>query len=299
MLARSLTPNERERVGAKPLPSADTRVAVPAGERQYHIGLGPGELADYILLPGDQDRVDKVASYFDSVERRHRHREFASATGDYRGLRVSVVSTGIGTDNVEIVLAEILAITDKPAFIRIGSCGALQPGIELEDLVISAGSVRLETTTNWFVHEGYPALAHYECVLALEEAATTLGHRHHLGITATAPGFYGAQGRPIPQLPIRYPDLAEEMTRQGVLNFEMEVSALLVLAGLGGCRAGAVCAVYANRRTGEFVSGDSKDRAETAAVETGLESLRILAEIDRQKAQAGAARWRPSLWSPR
>src|SRR3954453_16299594 len=108
MLARSLTPHERERAGAKPLPNADTRVAVPAGERQYHIGLGAGELADYILPPGDQDRGDKVASYFDTVERRHRHREFASATGEYRGLRVSVVSTGIGTDNVEIVLAEIL-----------------------------------------------------------------------------------------------------------------------------------------------------------------------------------------------
>ena len=279
------------------MPNADTRVATPTGERQYHIGLGPGELADYILLPGDQDRVERVAAHFDSVERRHRHREFASATGEFRGLRVSCVSTGIGTDNVEIVVSEILAIADKPTFIRIGSCGALQDGMELGDLVISTGSVRLETTTNWFVHEGYPAVANYEAVLALEEAASRLGHRHHVGITATAPGFYGAQGRPIPHLPIRYPDLAEEMTRQGVLNFEMEASALLVLAGLGGCRAGVVCAVYANRRTGEFVVGEGKDRAEAAAVETGLESLTILAELDRQKTKAGATRWRPSLWS--
>ena len=280
------------------MPNADARVAVPAGERQYHIGLGPGELADYILLPGDQDRVERVASRFDSVERTHRHREFASATGLYRGLRVSCVSTGIGTDNVEIVIAEILALVQHPTFIRIGSCGALQPGMELGDLVISTGSVRLETTTNWFVHEGYPAVANYEAVLALVEAAEGLGHRHHLGITATAPGFYGAQGRPIPQLPIRYPDLADELTRQGVLNFEMEASAVFVLAGLGGSRAGVVCAVYANRRTGAFVEGDSKATAEAAAIETGLESLRILAELDRQKSKAGAMHWRPSLWSP-
>jgi uridine phosphorylase len=280
------------------LPNADSRVAIPAGERQYHIGLGPGELADYILLPGDQDRVDRVAARFDSVELRHRHREFATATGIYKGLRVSCVSTGIGSDNVEIVISEILAITDHPTFIRIGSCGALQPDMALGDLVISTGSVRLETTTSWFVHEGYPAVAHYEAVLALVEAAEGLGHRHHLGITATAPGFFGAQGRPIPQLPIRYPDLAEEMARQGILNFEMEASAVFVLAGLGGCRAGVVCAVYANRRTGEFVEGDAKDRAEAAAVDTGLESLLILAEIDRQKSKAGAARWRPSLWTP-
>jgi len=280
------------------LANADASVATPAGERQYHIGLGPGELADYILLPGDQDRVEKVASRFESIERTHRHREFASATGLYRGQRVSVISTGIGTDNVEIVIAEILAITTRPTIVRIGSCGALQPGMELGDLVISAGSVRLETTTSWFVHDGYPAVASYEAVAALVEAAESLGNRYHVGITATAPGFYGAQGRPIPQLPIRYPHLADEMTRQGILNFEMEASAVLVLAGLAGCRAGVVCAVYANRRTGEFVEGDVKDRAEAAAVDTGLESLRVLAEMDRQKSKAGAAQWRPSLWAP-
>ncbi len=281
-----------------PEAETDARVAVPTGEQQYHIGLGPGDLAEYILLPGDQDRVDIVASHFEEVELRHRHREFATATGRYRGLRVSCVSTGIGTDNVEIVLSEILAITQHPTFIRIGSCGALQPGIEIGDLVINTGSLRLETTTNWFVHEGYPAVAHYEAVLALEEAATRLGHRHHMGLGATAPGFYGAQGRPIPHLPIRYPDLAEEIARQGILNFEMEASALLVLAGLGGCRAGAVCAVYANRRTGQFAEGDTRTKAEAAVVETGLESLLVLAELDRQKQTAGAARWRPSLWSP-
>jgi uridine phosphorylase len=280
------------------LPEADARVSVPNGERQYHIGVGPGDLADYILLPGDQDRVELVASHFDSVDLRHRHREFATATGTYRGMRVSCVSTGIGTDNVEIVLSEILAITQKPTFIRIGSCGALQPGMEVGDLVISTGSLRLETTTNWFVHEGYPAVAHYEVVLALEEAASRLGYRHHLGLTATAPGFYGAQGRPIPHLPIRYPDLAEEIARQGILNFEMEASALLVLAGLGGSRAGVVCAVYANRRTGQFAEGDVRTKAEAAVVATGLESLVVLAELDRQKQTAGAARWRPSLWSP-
>jgi len=279
------------------LPNADHRVALPVGERQYHIGLGPGELADYILLPGDQDRVPRVAARFDSIEREHRHREFASVTGTYRGQRVSVVSTGIGTDNVEIVVAEILAIVERPSLIRIGSCGALQPGMELGDLVISTGAVRLETTSAWFVHDGYPAVADYEALLALSEAAASLGHRHHVGLTATSPGFFGAQGRPIPQLPIRYPDLAEDMARQGVLNFEMEASALLVLAALARCRAGVVCAVYAKRTTGDFVVGEAKERAEAACVETGLEGLRILAQLDRQKRAAGAERWRPSLWS--
>jgi uridine phosphorylase len=286
------------------LPSADTRVesprdpriATPTGERQYHIGLGPGDLAEYILLPGDPDRTARIATRLDRVELEHRHREFASATGTYRGRRISIVSTGIGTDNVEIVIAEVLAITERPTFIRVGSCGALQPGIELGDLVISTGAVRLETTTSWYVHDGYPAIASYEAIVALVEAAARLGHRTHLGITATAPGFFGAQGRPIPQLPIRFPDLADEMARQRVTNFEMEASAVLTLAGLAGCRAGVVCAVYAQRTAGTFVEGEQKDRAEAACVETGLESLVILAELDRQKRQAGTERWRPSLW---
>jgi uridine phosphorylase len=287
------------------LPNADTRVdslrdrriATPIGERQYHIGLGPGELAEYILLPGDPDRSARVASRFDSIELEQQHREFATVTGTYRGQRVSVVSTGIGTDNVEIVVAEILAITERPTFIRVGSCGALQPEMALGDLAITTGAVRLESTTSFFVHDGYPAVAHYEAVVALVEAAERLGHRYHVGVTATAPGFFGAQGRPIPELPIRYPDLAEDMARQRVMNFEMEASALLVLATLARCRAGVVCAVYANRTTGEFVSGDLKNEAEAACVDTGLESLVILAEMDRQKRTAETDRWRPSLWN--
>ncbi len=279
------------------MPNADHRVALPVGERQYHIGLGPGELAEYILLPGDPDRTPRIATRLDSIELERRHREFVSVTGSYRGQRVSVVSTGIGTDNVEIVVAEILAITERPTFIRVGSCGSLQPEIGLGDLVITSGAVRLEATTSFFVHDGYPAIADYEAIAALVEAADRLGHRAHVGVTATAPGFFGAQGRPIPHLPIRYPDLAEEMARQRVINFEMEASALLVLATLARCRAGVVCAVYAHRSTGDFVSGAAKDAAEAACVETGLESLQILAEMDRQKRDAVTDSWRPSLWT--
>jgi uridine phosphorylase len=277
------------------LTSADHRVALPVGERQYHIDLGPGELAEYLLLPGDPDRTSRIARLLDDVELERRHREFASVTGTYRGQRVSIVSTGIGTDNVEIVIAEILAITTRPTFIRVGSCGALQPEIGLGDLAITTGAVRLETTTSWFVNDGYPAVADYEAVLALIEAAERLGKRYHVGLTATSPGFFGAQGRPIPHLPIRYPDLAEDMARQRVMNFEMEASALLVLAGLAGCRAGVVCAVFAQRTTGDFVTGAAQDAAEAACVETGLESLAILAEMDRRKERAATGRWRPSL----
>ena len=283
-------------VGAREtVPAEDRRIGLPGGERQYHIALGRGEVAEYLLLPGDPDRTARFAARLDSIELERRNREFSTVTGTYKGVRVTVISTGIGTDNIEIVVTEILAVTDRPTFVRVGSCGALQPEIALGDLVISTGAVRLETTTAWYVHEGWPAIADGEAVMALTEAADRLGHRYHVGITATAPGFFGPQGRPIAQLPIRYPDLAAEMARQRVLNFEMEASALLTFASLAGCRAGVVCAVYAQRTTGAFVEGEIKDRAEAACVETGLEALSILAAMDDVKRAAGVDRWGPTL----
>lgn len=278
------------------LPNGDRRVALPTTDRQYHIDLAPGELADHILLPGDPARIDRIAGMLDTVELRREHREFASVTGTRDGLRISAVSTGIGTDNVEIALAEILALVPRPTLIRIGSCGVLRPEIALGDLVITTGAVRLESTTSWYVHDGFPAVAHYTAVAALVEAAATLGHAAHVGLTATAPSFYGAQGRPIPQLPIRYPDLAAELAAQGVINLEMEASALLVLAALAGARAGVVCTAFAQRTEGIFLDEAGRGAAELACIETGMLALRILAEMDRRTMAAGAANWHPSLW---
>ena len=279
------------------MPEADPLLALPDTDRQYHIDLAPGEVADYILLPGDLARTERIASMLDDVEVERQHREFSSVTGRHRGLRVTVVSTGIGADNVEIVIAELLAITDKPTFIRIGSCGTLREDIALGELIVTSGAVRLENTTSYFVDEGYPAVADHMAVLALLEAAHRTGIPAHLGLTATAPGFFGAQGRPIPQLPIRFPDMAERMARQGVMNFEMEASAVLTLAALAGCRAGVVCTVFAQRTTGDFVVGRQKQEAEAGLIDTGLEALHVLAEMDAQLAATGERHWRPSHWA--
>lgn len=280
------------------MPDTDPLISLPDTDRQYHIDLAPGEVADYILLPGDLARTERIGRLLDDVEVDRQHREFSSVTGRHRGLRISVVSTGIGADNVEIVLAELLAITDKPTFIRIGSCGVLRPEIALGDMVITTGAVRLENTTSYFVEDGYPAVADHVAVLALLEAAQRTGHRAHLGLTATAPGFFGAQGRPIPQLPLRFPDMAERMARQGVVNFEMEASAVLTLAALAGCRAGVICTVFAQRTTGDFVTGQQKQDAEDGLIEAGLEALHVLAEMDRQLVASGEKHWRPSHWAP-
>jgi uridine phosphorylase len=141
------------------VPDADPLVALPDTDRQYHIDLAPGEVADLILLPGDPGRTALIARLLDDVEVQRSHREFTSVTGRHRGLRVTVVATGIGTDNVEIVMAELLALTTRPTFLRIGSCGVLREDIDLGDLVISTGAVRLDATTSFYVEDGYPAVA--------------------------------------------------------------------------------------------------------------------------------------------
>ncbi len=252
------------------------------GERQYHIGLERGELAEYILLVGDPGRVRKVASRWDSVELERSNREITTATGTHRGMRISCMSTGMGTDNVEIVLAEVMEITDEATFVRIGSSGALQPEIALGDLIVSTGAVRLENTTDFYVHPGFPAVAHRDVVWALEAACRELGVPHHVGLTATASGFYAPQGRAMRTLPVRYPELADELRRQRVANLEMESSALFVLAHLAGLRSGTVCAAYAQRTDGTFLEGAAKEAAEARCIDAGLAGIHLLWQVDSE-----------------
>jgi uridine phosphorylase len=274
-------------------PTADlSRADAPrSGDRQYHVALERGELAEYVLLVGDPGRVAKVASHFDAVTLERSNREITTATGTYRGMPLSVMSTGMGTDNVEIVLAEVMEITEAPTFIRIGSSGALQPEIALGDLVISTGAVRLENTTAFYVRDGYPAIAHRDVVWALESACRELGLAYHIGLTATASGFFAPQGRQMRTLPVRYPELAEELRREGVANLEMESSALFILAGLAGLRSGTICAAYAQRTDGTFLEGAAKEAAEARCIDAGLAGIHLLWTIDQADTGDAHARW--------
>ena len=240
---------------------------------QYHIGCGPGDLAPRIILCGDPDRAGKVAEHFSKVRLERRNREYVTLTGTHEGRPISVMGTGIGPDNTEIAVVELSQLVKDPVLIRIGSSGALQPGIRLGDLVITTGAVRLENTSTYFVPEGYPAVAHHEVVRALAQAARSLRLRHHVGLTASAPGFYGAQSLRVPGFEPRYKDLPRELARLNVLHFEMEASALLTLAAMRGFRAGVACAVYAQRTSGTFVSESQKARAEEDVIRAGLAAL--------------------------
>ncbi|MGE3163678.1 MAG: nucleoside phosphorylase [Planctomycetota bacterium] len=245
--------------------------------RQYHIGVGPGEVAPSVLLVGDPARARRAAERFERRTGEWHNREYVTVSGTYRGTPVTVMATGIGCDNTEIAMVELSTLLPEATLIRAGTCGGLQPEIELGDLVVTWGAVRMEVTSLQYVPEGYPAVAHPDVVQGLLQVARRLGLPHHFGLTATASGFYGAQGRDQPYFPPRQPELPADLAKIGVKNLEMETSTLLTLATLRGYRAGAVCTAFANRTRNEFVPPDRKIEFEDRAVLCALETLVELA----------------------
>lgn len=264
--------------------------------RQYHIALAPGEVARHIILVGDPERAHRVATMFETVELERKNREYVTITGVHQGLRVSVMGTGMGAGSTEIAIVELCQCVERPVMIRCGSTGALQPGMAIGDLVISQGALRMENTSRFYVDDSYPAVADPQVVLALAAAAEAGGFAYHVGLTATAPGFYGAQGRNIPGFPPAVPDIVERLARQGIKNLEMETSCLLTLATLRGFSAGAVCAVYATRADNVFITHEQKSAAELACVTTGLQALHLLQAME--EARGARPIWHPGLGLP-
>jgi uridine phosphorylase len=266
----------------------------PNDDRQYHIELADGDVDGPVLLPGDPDRVEVIADYWDDYKEQARHREYRTLSGSYDGEPVSVTSTGIGSPSTAIAVEE-LARVGAETFIRVGSCGAIQPEVDIGDLVITTAAVRQEGTSDEYVREDYPAAAHDEVVTALVTAAERLGYDYHLGVTCSTDSFYAGQSRPGFEefRAAGAEEQIEALQEAGVLNFEMEASAIMTLANIYGLRAGAVCTAYANRVTGEF-----RTEGEGRAAETASLAAAILAKMDRKKAEAGADHWHAGLSIP-
>lgn len=255
--------------------------------KQYHIACGKGDLAQYLLVPGDPDRVPKIVKFWDSAKEISCHREFRSFTGVYKGVPISAMSSGIGPACMAIVINEASAI-GVHTFIRVGSSGAIQRGIDCGDLVISSAAVRLDGTSNCYIMPEYPAIANYEVLLALIEAADSLGvNNYHIGVTATTSDFYAGQNRPAKT---KTDNMLQVLQEAGVLNFEMETATLYTLANLYGLRAGSVCAVYANRCTGEFRPGEGEENA----IRVANEAVKILNQWDEKKKAKGRKWLSPS-----
>lgn len=259
---------------------------------QYHLMVKPGDVSKYVLLPGDPERVPVIAKFWDKYWHVASHREFVTYSGYYKGVFISATSTGIGGPSTAIAVEE-LARVGAEVFIRVGTTGALRRDIRIGDLIISTGAVRLEGTSKHYVIPEYPALASYDVVLALIEAAEALGVKYHVGLTASSDSFYVGQERPgfKGYLPPHQRGLIEYLRSINVLNFEMEASVIFTLANIYGLRAGAVCAAIANRETEEFVPGAGVEDA----IKVANEAVKIHSEWSEEMAKLGKKYLTPEI----
>jgi len=215
------------------------------GKAQYHIHAKPGDVGKYVLLPGDPDRVLRIAKYLDDPKEIAFHREHRTCTGSYKGITISATSTGMGCPSTAIAVEE-LANVGATHFIRVGSTGALQKGLNIGDLVVSTGSLRLDGTSSYYAHEGFPAVPDHFLTHALIDTAhelkEELGYDLHAGIGVTSDAFYGET-----------PELIRFMIEHRALNVEMESSVLFIIAHMRGLKAAMICAVSSNLATNDFI----------------------------------------------
>ena len=263
----------------------------PRADEQYHLEVTADDIADSVLLPGDPDRVGKVREEWDTSEVVGDHREYRTATGTVDETPISVTSTGIGSPGAAIAVEE-LARVGADTFIRVGSCGAIQAETDIGDLIITSGALRQEGTSTEYIREDNPAVADYAVVAALAAAAEELGYDYHVGLTASTDSFYAGQSREgFGGFRARGSEESIEALKDaGVLNFEMEASAILTLASIYGLRAGAVCTVYADRTTGEF-----RVEGERRAARTASKAVAMLAEMDGKVEASNADAWHAGL----
>ena len=274
----------------------------------YHLNVRPEEIADTIITVGDPERVASVSKYFDRVEHKLAHREFITHTGYIGQKRISVLSTGIGPDNIDIALNEIDALANinfdtrtindqkkSVSIIRMGTCGSLQGEVGVNELVAGTHGLGIDNVLHFYERENneeekailaafdeHTKISAHKIQPYIASASASLlkhfteGYSH--GITVTCPGFYGPQGR-ILRLPLKMPNLVDQMTsfRYGqhrIANFEMETSAIYGLCNLLGHQCLSINVIIANRVKKEY----SKDMGK--AVDHMIQkSLGIIATI--------------------
>lgn len=258
----------------------------------YHLNLRPEHIADTILLVGDQNRVQKITQYFDEVEVVIQKREFHTQTGTYKGKRISVVSTGIGTDNIDIVLNELDALVNidfetreikeqktSLNIVRIGTSGSIQKDIPVDSIVVSELAVGFDSLLHFYQSDEVQLQEFNE---AIEEHLNTYSRNSkpyvvaadselvkqftspevHLGFTGSNVGFYAPQGRVL-RLPLRDDNMKDKLAQfsfkgKKITNLEMETSAIFGLSKMLGHKALSVNAIIANRATGNFTKDGAK-----------------------------------------
>lgn len=242
---------------------------------QYHIGLMPGDVGKYVILPGDPKRCKKIAEYFEDAKLVADNREYTTYTGYLNGVKVSVTSTGIGGPSASIALEELVNVGAE-TFIRVGTCGGIQTDVMGGDVVIATGAVRMEGTTKEYAPIEFPAVANIEIVNALRQAADNLGYKSHTGIVQCKDSFYG-QHNPS-RMPVNYEleNKWEAWKRLGCLASEMESAALFVVASFLKVKVGSVFLTVANQEREKLGLENPVVHDTEKAIKTAIEALKIL-----------------------
>lgn len=262
----------------------------------YHLALNPNQLAHKVILVGDQDRVKLISAFFETIEHQSQHREFVCHTGTYKGKRISVLSTGIGTDNIDICLQELDALvnidleqrTEKTnktqlELVRIGTCGILQSEIPLHSYLLSSHAYGFDNVAHFYpidytaqeiqlrsnidLHLNLPhGITPY--LISADKSLTDrlCSSETHTGITVTSSGFYGPQGRSlrleskVKDIHIKLGSFNQDETK--IVNFEMESSAIFALGRQLGHACATICLGIANRPNLEFSNGCEQEMKE-------------------------------------
>ena len=247
----------------------------------HHIQLKRGDVGRYVLLPGDPARCSLIAEHFHHAEKIAQNREYTTYIGYVLGVKVSVMSTGIGCPSTAIAVEELAAI-GADTFIRVGTSGGMQQYVQVGDLVITSAAVRDEGTSPQYMPLAFPAVADLDVTQALCEAARRLGMRFHVGITQTKDSFYG-QSQP-ERMPV-----AEQLLHRwkawiagGVLCSEMEAASIFVVSSVLRKRAGGIMLVAANQ---ELPPPTPEEQAKgldlDPLIRTAIEAVKLLIEKER------------------
>lgn len=271
-------------------------------DEQMITGLGRGQVAGYVLLCGEPERVPRIAGALANSKKVAQHREYTVYSGELDGTKVTVASTGIGGPSTAILIEE-LANLGAHTFIRVGTSGAIADGLEKGDFVIATGAIRADGTSRTYAWREYPAVASHEVVLALIDGATRLKAKFEAGVCFSVDGFYSENkvvkdGKIAPMsqsgyMPSFMVDRLSDVKKMGAKNIEMENGTIFTVCGLFGLRAGSICTVsdVVPWHPTEKVIDFEQNMAD--CIRVAVEGMRTLISWDKRK--GGARYWTPSM----
>ena len=248
---------------------------------QYHIGLRKGDVGKYVILPGDPKRCEKIAKHFDNAKLIADSREYVTYTEYLDGVKVSVTSTGIGGPSASIALEELVRV-GADTFLRVGTCGGMQPEIMGGDLVIATGAIRMEGTSKEYAPIEFPAVANLDITNALVQAAKELNKKYHVGIVQCKDAFYGQHEPETKPVDYELINKWNAWVRLGCKASEMESAALFVVGDYLKVRVGSSFLVVANQEREKLGLENPVIHDTESAIEITVQAIRNLIKQDKE-----------------